>query len=97
MTDKIFSNRKFLITLAQNPALVFSASDEQIALLIEILHNISKIALTSQEKKKIAKLVPLVKRLGRIRKINRARDQLIQHGGSLLPLIIPAALSLLLS
>lgn len=97
MADKIFGNRRFLIALAQNPSLVFTASNEQIALLVEILHNIGKIALTAQEKRKISKLVPLVKRIGRIRKVDRARDQLIQHGGSLLPLIIPAVLSLLLS
>lgn len=97
MSQKVFKHRRFLSSVSENPSLISNASTAEIGCLIEILHNLDKIALSAKEQRILTKLLPLIRKLAAIRKTAQAREQLTQHGGSLLPLIIPAALSLLLS
>lgn len=97
MAGRLFKHRSFLKALSQNPTLIRTATPAQIGCIIEILHNIGKIAFTAQEKRKLAKHLALIRQISGIRKATHARDTLVQHGGAILPVLLPAALSLLLS
>lgn len=97
MSSKLATHRRFLELLSQNPALVRIATPAQLACIVEILHNLHKVALSSKEKRSIARVLPVVKEIAKSRRADKARAQLVQHGGAILPFVIPAALSLLLS
>lgn len=97
MSAKLATHRRFLEALSQNPALVRYATPSQLACIVEILHNLHKVALSSKEKRCIDKVLPIVKQIAKIRREDNARQQLVQYGGAILPFILPAALSLLLS
>lgn len=96
MCSKLATHRRFLEALSQNPALVRYATPSQLACIVEILHNIHKVALSSKEKRSIDKVLPIVKHIAKTRREDQARAQLVQFGGSILPFILPAVLSLLL-
>lgn len=97
MSSKLVTNRRFLEELSQNPALIRVATPAQLACVVEILHNLHKVALSAKEKRNIARVLPIVKEIARVRSADKARSHLVQYGGAILPFIIPAALSLLLS
>lgn len=97
MTSKLSTHRRFLLDLSQNPGLVRIATPAQLSCIVEILHNLHKIALTAKEKREIAKHLSIVKEIARERREDRAREKLVQHGGAILPVLLPAALSLLTS
>lgn len=97
MSGRLFKHRRFLQDLIHNPDLIRTSTPAQIGCIVEILHNIGKIAFTAKEKRKLASYLPTIRKISNIRKAANARESLVQHGGAILPALIPAALSLLLS
>lgn len=83
---------------SQSPSYVIAkAKDEEIRCLIELIYNITgnKVPLYRYEKKKVSKVMPVLERVGNIRDYKRARKELVQTGGSIIPIIINAALALI--
>lgn len=97
MSAKLATHRRFLFALSRNPQLIRHATPAQLSCVVEILHNLHHIALSAKEKRALTKVLPILKQIAKSRRVNVARQHLIQHGGAILPALIPAALSLLLS
>lgn len=97
MPSKLATHRRFLLALSNNPALVRIATPAQLSCVVEVLHNLHRIPLSAKEKRVIARALPIIRQIAKTRRVETARQQLVQHGGAILPALIPAALSLLIS
>lgn len=92
--NKVSKHRKFLARCATNPSIVKRSNLEQISCLVEICQNLSSVPLTSVEKKLLCKQLDKIRTIGRCSREKKARQELIQSGGSILPILIPAVLEL---
>lgn len=91
---KLEKHRDFLLRCSANPSVVKSASLSEIACLVEILYNLSSIPFTGQEKKFLCKHLDSIRSIAKCSRENTAREQLVQQGGAILPVILPAVLAL---
>lgn len=75
---------------------ILKASDEEIIAIIQFLFNLkcSNVPLFKKEIKQLSKFKQEIEDLSKIRHVTAARNNLKQHGGSLLPLLIPSAIAL---
>lgn len=72
------------------------ASDKEIIALIEFFYNLmhSNVPLYKNETTRLSRHKGTIENLSQIRHINLARNKIIQSGGSIIPLIVSAALAL---
>ena len=91
---RIQKHRSFLERAYRNPSIVKEASLPEISCLVELLYNLGSVPFTSSEKKQVCKHLREIKSISRCSRERKARKLLVQHGGSILPLVIPAVLAL---
>lgn len=92
--NKVVKHKKFLSRCAANPSIVKRSTLEQISCLVEICHNLASIPLSSKEKRLLCKQLDNIRTIGRCSREKKARHELVQAGGSILPILIPAVLEL---
>lgn len=91
---KVLTHKNFLRRCCRKPSLVKKATLPELSCLVEILHNLDSIPLTGEEKRLLCKHISQIRSIGSCTREKRAREELTQYGGSLLPAIIPAAIAL---
>lgn len=92
--NKLIDNRSFLTRLSKNPKLITKASLPELKCVVEILSNLGRIPLTKEEKRVIARHLPVIRTISKCARERKARAQIVQYGGGFLAAIIPAALAL---
>lgn len=85
----------FLKKLSRNPSHVGTASLPELTTIVNILYNIDRIPFSSSEKRAVIKHLDSIRRITKATRERKVREELKQHGGSLLPLVLPAAISFL--
>ena len=91
---KLIKHRDFLTRCAADPSIITNATLPEISCIVEILYNLSSIPFTGKEKKLLCKHLTAIRSIAKCSRERRARHELVQYGGALLPTIIPAALAL---
>lgn len=92
---KVALHRDFLARCCADPSLVKKASLSELSCIVEILYNLSSIPFTTKEKKFLCKHLDRIRSIARCSRERRAREELTQFGGALIPAIIPPVLALL--
>lgn len=91
---KLITNRSFLTRLSKNPKLISKASLAEIKCVVEILANLGHIPFSKEEKRIVAKHLPIIRDISKCSRERKARTQLQQYGGGFLAAVVPAALAL---
>ena len=91
---RLAKHKDFLKHCAVNPSIVKNATLPEITCLVELLFNLSSIPFTGKEKRQLLKHIDQIKSIAKSTRERQARERLVQHGGAILPLAIPAALAL---
>lgn len=77
-------------------SVIEKASDKEVIALIEFIYNIirSNVPLYKREFERLSKHRERLEKLAGIRHLRLARNEIVQSGGSIIPLILSAALAL---
>ena len=92
--NKVVKHKRFLARCATNPNVAKKSTLDQLSCLVEIFHNLSSIPLSASEKKYLCKHLDRIGAIAKCSRERKARQLITQHGGSLLPIIIPAVFEL---
>jgi len=106
--QRIMKNLETLIRLkrgrrlAVQKAMIRDGNKDMISSIVEIIHNLlaSKVPLKDWQRKQLGRHAETLRKLAKVRNEKIARNMIIQHGGSIMPLLtgpILAAIVALLS
>lgn len=90
MNSRIVPHLDFLKRLLSNLRLIKVASNIQLSILVEILFNVHKIPFTRSERNAVAKFLPIIRYIGKIRKLEKAREFLLTFSTHFLRTIVSA-------
>ena len=91
---QIVKHKAFLRRAFVDPSIVKKASLSEISFLVNLLFNLGCVPFTASEKKQVSKYLKEIRAISGCSRERKARALLTQHGGAILPAVIPAVLAL---
>lgn len=93
MGGRVFKHRDFLRAAASSREAILTSTPSQLAMIVELFHNIEQLNFTKPQKEHLMKRLPLIHSIGKLRGPKKARAVIYEKAYPFISVIIAAALA----